>query len=283
MDKQPQPDHQAPDAPAIETPGPDGEAPVQEVFAGTESSEPAGEPSGKAQWETVRFADANVEDSGLLPSDARRFKPAHHLAGRKYANHLRQLGVFEEILLFMDCCRDKLRGGHAGHFPYDEAEGDASANDVHHFYAFASGFDKKTREQDVTGSGRLQGIFTHTLLDGLRGSARQDNNVAASDLKKFLLDELEEIYPPDYGRDFLILGERAEAVPVHVTLSEPERGLEILGPDFRPVSPGIAIAATMKLELPAEQSYLFGVPADGGGYLRKEIVTTLQEEVDVAL
>ncbi len=89
-----------------------------------------------------------------------------HIAGRAHAELFRGPGVFDEVVLFMDCCRDwkanvPMTQPMIPVFPVDQRPAGRK------FYIMATQPDSKSRETDKLCPPEYSGYFTHVLLDAL--------------------------------------------------------------------------------------------------------------------
>jgi len=112
----------------------------------------------------------NQYESALLMADARSnfYGATYHIAGAYTANWFSLNGCFDEIFLFMDCCRSDESVMAINEFLPDE-RGDGSARRC---YIFGTKWAQNAREKPlVSEGGAVRGVFTKTLLDGLSGGA----------------------------------------------------------------------------------------------------------------
>jgi hypothetical protein len=125
----------------------------------------------------------------LLMANAARGMTGYHVVGTSYADWVRGAGLFEEVVLFMDCCRENYRLAPMQPVPYDPVTppGGALAN---HFYGFATQWSKAAREKDLNGA--VRGLFTSAVLDGLKGGAAPNNlgEVTGSALEQYVFNAL---------------------------------------------------------------------------------------------
>ena len=129
-------------------------------------------------------------DPALLTANATRKRPNYHIPSPSYANWFLKAGCFDEILLFMDCCRDD----------YPHVARNSIYPDVTHpnaksarlMTAYATQWNGKSREKLLTtGDGKVHGIFTATLLTGLKGAAStQSGDITDESLGRYLIDNM---------------------------------------------------------------------------------------------
>jgi hypothetical protein len=116
------------------------------------------------------FAPANRDDlTALLTAEASIANAQlSHILGSYMADFFWRAKFFEEILLFMDCCRSVMECAQL-YMPYD----DERATDfykVRRFYAYGARVAKESREWKMA-DGKFHGVFTTTLLNALEGTA----------------------------------------------------------------------------------------------------------------
>ncbi len=131
---------------------------------------------------------------------------APHIAGTVFAEWFRRNAVFEEIVLFMDCCRTVI--------PYwpirppllPKTSNPGQASKVRTVYAFATNWALVSRERDINGV--VRGIFTVALLNALRNARpNQFGHITGQVIKDYVhntIDEVAgdvEIEPPDIHVD----------------------------------------------------------------------------------
>lgn len=209
-----------------------------------------------------------LDETGLVTVDAADgYTP--HLAGKEHADNLCLSGRFEEVLLFMDCCRvTDLLLTKIGN-PFSEKPDPAVAGKVKRFYAFATAFGKIARETDHKGV--VRGIFSRMLLDGLNGGVRPDaeGRLTTTGLRAYLEAELgkvkidgEEQVPKFPLSDEIVLVEGLvpKRVAVHLKLSQPTYDIAVLdgGNKLVPVVPQnkVATADGLQFFIPGGKTYL---------------------------
>jgi hypothetical protein len=169
----------------------------------------------------------NVDDAALLAANAARSR-LYHLPGGKLAASFRTAPMFDEVVLLMDCCRD-----HSARLPEyvlpwtDRSE---PGRDPRWWYGFATKWAGKARERKMDG-GKVRGLFTHVLLDGLR-----EGHTTTGQLQSFIKARLPQVAGPDdyhepvfTGHDDLILTEAAgpPSVRLRVSFGRTRRGVMV--------------------------------------------------------
>ncbi len=111
----------------------------------------------------------DLKTAALLMANAAKSRLGLHIPGPPYADRFRQAGFFDEVVLLMDCCRDNLPQTPVHQPPFTLTTAPTPSR---YFYGFATTFSRRSREEPDE-SGRVAGIFTRTVLAGLRGEAAQ--------------------------------------------------------------------------------------------------------------
>jgi len=114
-----------------------------------------------------------------------------NLACRLWADRLFAGGWFQEVLLFQDACRNRFGAGTL--MPPFLA--DRNAPGIARFYALA-GQDGKLALEKPDSTGQNRGVFTLTLMEGLRGHARDpiSKAITAASLKGYLQSNMKAKY-----------------------------------------------------------------------------------------
>ncbi len=132
----------------------------------------------------------------LLMANAgpRRFN--NHFLGRAYADWFYRAGLFDEILLFMDCCRDNFPGALPNPVKFDPMNAADAVDRVRWVYAFGTKWSRRSRERAFDGV--VRGVFSASLLAGLKGGAADaTGRVTAGALRQFLYDHLKDFLDPE--------------------------------------------------------------------------------------
>lgn len=143
------------------------------------------------------FAPAAVVrrfETAVLMANATRTRLGYHIPARGYADWFHASGYFDEILLFMDCCREVFRTAPvAGPHFADPAGG----RPVRGFYAFGTKWKGLARERHFDDVGQTRGVFTRALMAGLRGAARDAaGNVTTTSLRDYLFTNMQTFLAP---------------------------------------------------------------------------------------
>jgi hypothetical protein len=208
---------------------------------------------------------------GLFTADAGPGKRVRHIPGKCYADWFYRAAYFDEVLLFMDCCRDYSPLTAARTLPWDEKV--CSNPDGKYFYGFGTKWNKPARERAF--DGKVHGVFTKALLEGLKGDASDPvtNLVTAASLARYLQDNMttflgplldglpdencnpETLYEPQTADGFVIVEAPATLHPVSIRLSaEARRGKVRIclsaGTEFKVYYNQIPTSDTIQLQLP---------------------------------
>ena len=131
------------------------------------------------------FAPAHRDDLTALITAEASIATARlsHVIGPYMGDVFWRAKFFEEILLFMDCCREVMECAQL-YMPY----ADESASDYHkvrRFYAYGARVAKASREWKMA-DGQFHGVFMKTLLDALGATGydtRDPSKVTAESLR----------------------------------------------------------------------------------------------------
>ncbi len=236
-----------------------------------------------------------LDETGLITVEAKG-KLAPYLPGKLCADGFCNGGHFDEVLLFMDCCRvSTMLVGPIGKIPIFEKPDVAAAGAASRFYAFATAFGKVARETPV--DGKVRGNFSRALIEGLNGRAADGaGRLTTNSLKLWLEHKMSikiegEAQKPQFPAliDFVIReGLTPNRTAVNLTLPQPIDRLEVLdgGNAFVEVIPQDQIATPQGLRffLPSFRSYLIqGFQADNRRVGKAVSVSALWEDVNATL
>ncbi len=140
---------------------------------------------------------ANVDSSNITST-------LYHIPGIYTATWFCENECFDEVFLFMDCCRDvKITSSTNNFLPNKGA-----ATNTTRFYAFAAKWSRRAKETMI--DGKMQGVFTKALLSALWGAcAYPDPDPAANGsgvitgaaLKSFLFRNVKKFMDPQFKED----------------------------------------------------------------------------------
>lgn len=120
----------------------------------------------------TRSGTPNFNETALLMANAGPITLGNHLGAVAYAEWFRAPGVFDEVLLFVDCCRD-LKDTVAlmppTMIPLTPQRGPAK-----NFYAAATQLALPSFEKPLGAPLRVRGIFSYALMEALRSQSLYD-------------------------------------------------------------------------------------------------------------
>src|SRR6185295_15690419 len=129
----------------------------------------AGSGSGKVGGRLYLFFAGHgfgpdLNSSALLSSYADMIvgTTGHHINGVQYADWFATAAYFDEIVLFMDCCRDPMPRAPDRKPPWQAIQNGRAAR-VKRFYGLATKWAKKAREATAS-NGAIHGYFTQALM-----------------------------------------------------------------------------------------------------------------------
>ena len=206
----------------------------------------------------------SFDRSALLVANTSPTVP-ENFACRLWADRLFQGGWFNEVLLFQDACRNRFSA--VDLMPPTLV--DREQPGTHRFYAQATQ-DGKLALEKPDATGRVRGVFTLTLMEALRGNARDpvSGEIDSRRLMLYLQDNMRAKYTPqerqndDYAQvpdvyapvPFVIVPKAAGAdatplFPVRVSLPATNLPAVILDGSLRAIAENAA-AQTWDLALP---------------------------------
>jgi hypothetical protein len=133
-----------------------------------------------------------LREAALLMANAAPGRWGHSVCGGAVADHFAEAAYFEEIILLMDCCRDKLSTAKAGALPWQPIQ-DERTPTSRWIYGFATGFDSRTREMPI--DGEVRGVFTTAVLDALSSGVQTSET-----LRTLVSARMGELLGPDDHR-----------------------------------------------------------------------------------
>lgn len=207
----------------------------------------------------------SLDHSGVLTANA-TLRRVHNIAARMWADRLYEGGWFDEVILFQDACRNRITGADLNP-PFLRAQPPTRVR--RRFYAFAASNDKLAKEVPLP-SGKTGGVFTATLLDGLRGHARDQRSgaITTASLKVYLRDNMRKLLSPTdlqnddvakipevFDPDLFDIVPSPAAVatplfPVRVVPRQPGPAGSILDGMFQPVVSVPQVPQVWQLQLP---------------------------------
>jgi hypothetical protein len=133
---------------------------------------------------------SGASEAALFAADASPWTLGSYVQGRLYADWFRGSGLFDEVVLIMDCCRNLYTTAPAQLPPWPPLNLGRVARRV---YAYASTYGQLARERDV--GGEYQGLFTRAVLECLTTSGPRDaqGRVTGEMLRRYAHARLPEL------------------------------------------------------------------------------------------
>jgi hypothetical protein len=222
------------------------------------------------------------EEAALLMANATRLRAGYHIPGRPWANWFFRSGYFDEVVLFMDCCRESYPQAPLNLPPYIDRTAPDAISVGRRFYGFGTKWSRLTREKPINGVPR--GVFTVALIEGLNGAAAEpDGRVTAASLGDYLYNgmrsflteaELKDpevpkepdlVYDPHAGRSFVLVTAEPPRFLVRVRLPDNSGGqvVQVLSSlRFRQEQAATATPPVWEVQLPRGM-YLVQIPGMG--------------------
>jgi hypothetical protein len=171
------------------------------------------------------------EQTALIMANANsvRIGAGFHWLGQWTAEWFFQAGYFDEIVLLMDCCRNYLSV--VPSWPWSIETAPDFQQRVKRFYAFATRWGLEARgERDK--NGKVHGIFTQVLLDGLcsYGNTPNTDVVTTDSLSVYIRSKIPVLQPSDFKLDSFELAKVSQRVygfPVSVIVPPQAVGKDI--------------------------------------------------------
>jgi hypothetical protein len=112
----------------------------------------------------TRSASPDFDEAALLMPDSVVWNYTKHIGGRSHAEWFRAFGVFDEVVLFMDCCRQYQEN--VAPTPPLLPTIQPQRDPARRFYAAGAELGSESWEQPF--GNETRGVFTHVLLNALR-------------------------------------------------------------------------------------------------------------------
>ena len=142
----------------------------------------------------ARAASPNLEDAALLMASASAEAFGEHLLGYSWAEWFVNAAAFDEVLLFMDCCRDVKNNVPPIGCSLTPLLDDRRP-EVKVFCAAATELDSQSWEQEFGTPAEPHGVFSYVLMQGLRSEGLRNNagELTGTRLANFLDDQLPKL------------------------------------------------------------------------------------------
>jgi len=221
----------------------------------------------------------DIDEAGLVTAESDQFAKLF-VPGQRCANTFRAGAFFEEIVLFMDCCRDFDATAPPVPWPFNTAVDPGPADKVKRFYVFAAGFGRKSHEKDFDGT--THGEFSHALIEALKGKASDSNGrITSASVAKHLSHRLSGWKPGVVDPEIVLAeGFQPRLGKVRVTMPAGAPQLKIVtGLGMKPVAAPIKDAGggVQEIELPVDELFIFQA-LDAAGKLVNQTSEQVREE-----
>jgi len=140
----------------------------------------------------ARATSPNLDDAALLAANASLVRTGQHLLGCLWAEWFHDAAAFDEIFLFVDCCRDLKKNVDpepCGLSPLLDDRRD----DVSLFYALATRLDSKSWEQPFGSPPEYHGVFSYALMEALENETDGRGRLSGQQLKLYLVDRVPQL------------------------------------------------------------------------------------------
>ena len=145
------------------------------------------------------FSPTEDNEAAVYMANVDRTSMAYHILGKYNADWFFNAGCFDEVLLFMDCCRQRELISSLNR-PYEPVYDREAPDRVKKLYAFATQWNKNTRERQIGEVTR--GVFTTALIAGLKGAAAgPDGRITTTTLQEFLIQHMGQFMTPEDKED----------------------------------------------------------------------------------
>ena len=118
----------------------------------------------------------SINNSALLMANCIEDVVYDHVSGQAYAEWFRLSHAFDEILLFMDCCRSDRAEVPPATLTTPVVQG-GRVNDVQVFYAWATQWDTRAWEQPLGTPPEKRGVFTYALMEALQQAGDAEGRI----------------------------------------------------------------------------------------------------------
>ena len=201
--------------------------------------------------------DPERSDAALLLADA-NMANATHVMTKVRALYFLNAGIFDEIAVFMDCCRLSVPLNPSYPSYLNANAIDQLADERRTFFAFATKWGLKTREKPFNGVTR--GVFTTALMSGLKGAAANpDGTITSQSLRNYLLLNMKDLLtaaeqndpgipkrpdvpPPAVDLVFATVPPPRVKVTVTIPANAGGQNIRIRNDDFQTVGTGVTVA-----------------------------------------
>jgi hypothetical protein len=220
----------------------------------------------------------DLEEAALLMANATPTRTSYHVPGKLNANRFLRQQFFDEVVLLMDCCREKYPSAPL-FLPNNLNRSVTDVDNTKRFYGYSCKWGKLSRERII--DGETHGVFTATVLAGLKGAAALNGQITAASLGGYLYENMKKMlhpadlenpdvakepdlqYDPNEGKNFVIATMPDPVFPVNITFSSATVGrpVRLFDGQFTLLSQTVANGGSWQLSL---RRGLYLAVADGG-------------------
>lgn len=217
-----------------------------------------------------------TNQSGLLAANCVEDVNYDAIAGYAYAEWFRLSHAFDEILLFMDCCRTDRPDIAPAPITTPIVQG-GTPDDVRVFYAWATGWDSRAFEQPLGNPAQTRGVFTFALLDALENALPDEQGqlttkglvghlkLRVTELREGAQQQPPTFFPPEPDGRFVIR-QQPQATRANVTITFAPalfgRPVDLQHGQFKSVLPAPHTASDEPWQLQLEPG-IYNVVLDG--------------------
>jgi hypothetical protein len=144
------------------------------------------------------FAASMLSQAALCMADSQADISSYpHLGGQVYADDLGNRGMFDEVYLWMDCCRQMIPGMSIN--PPSWAPPNPPVPPRRFFWGFATSTGQLAAEADMLVGGRRlpHGVFTALMMEGFeKCKTRLGGQVCASDVANYVQTRIVDVLGP---------------------------------------------------------------------------------------
>lgn len=128
------------------------------------------------------------ESTAMLTANATMRALGHHIPGRVYGRWFLGRSLFDEVVVFMDCCRYNAAGAPPHQPPWTDLVATRSEGRSM-LVGLAARYGAGAREA-LGSNGLCCGKFSTSVLAGLRGKARRDGRITGSSLRDYVYNDM---------------------------------------------------------------------------------------------
>jgi hypothetical protein len=241
--------------------------------------------------------------TALLMANATRQRVGYHVAGPAYADWFYHAGYFDEILLFMDCCREALPLAPLMPAHYLPIDSSRVVDRARLFYAYGTRWSRLSRERPMPPNNVVRGVFTTALLAGLRGEAADAaGRITSLSLNSYLFQNMRRflapadlvvpsvpkepdiyVYPTPTDDWVLAEGLRPPSATARITPTGPATGVQLLDGRFQPTAPAQAGPPSWTFVVAPGLYLARGIAANGLPTVERPLTLQAGENPDVQL